>query len=83
MQATGFLALAIFVGLVMVVVFGVTWFIAIPVAVLLFLVPVAFVAALAMRKLDRRHPTGSAAMPSSGEASYDPVVDPQQRPVTR
>jgi len=82
MPATGFLALAIFVGLLMLVVFGAAWFIAIPVALLLFLIPVAFVTVLAAKRsgLGADHPTGSDAMPSSAEASYDPRIDPSQPP---
>lgn len=83
MQATAFFAIAVVVGFFMLVVFGAAWFIAIPIAILLFLVPAAFAAALASRKLERSHPAGGAAVPSSGEASYDPVVDPDERPATR
>jgi hypothetical protein len=82
MPATGLLALAIFVGILMLVVFGAAWFIAIPVALLLFLIPVAFVSAYAARRtgVGAAHPTGSEAMPSSAEASYDPRIDPSQPP---
>ena len=50
MAATGLLVLAIFVGILMLVVLGAAWFIAIPLAVLLFLVPVAFVSAYTARR---------------------------------
>jgi len=84
MQATGFFLFAIFVGILMLVVFSAAWFIAIPVAILLFLIPMAFVGALAARQQNRgAKPAGAGGMPSTGEASYDPVVDPEQRPLTR
>jgi membrane protein implicated in regulation of membrane protease activity len=79
MPATAVFALAVVLGLFMLVVLGAAWFVAIPVAVLVFLIPVAFVAALAGRKLERNHPSGSEGVPSSAEASYDPVVDPAAR----
>ncbi len=82
MQATGFLAVALVIGFLMAVVFGAAWFIAVPVAFLVFLVPVAFVAAVAARRTERTRPTGSEAMPSTREASYDPVVDPAERPTS-
>jgi membrane protein implicated in regulation of membrane protease activity len=80
MPATGLFLLAVFVGILALVVLGAAWFVAIPLAFLLFLVPVAFFAALGARRSGRAHPTGSEAMPSSREASYDPVVDPAERP---
>jgi uncharacterized protein (DUF58 family) len=78
----GLIALAIFVGILMLVVFGAVWFIAIPVALLVFLIPVAFVTAFGARRagVHADHPTGSEAMPSSAEASYDPRIDPSQPP---
>jgi hypothetical protein len=81
MQVTGLIALAIFVGILMAVVFGAAWFIAVPVALLFFLIPVAFITVLAARQRRAGGPSGQA--PTSGEASYDPVVDPAQRPQTR
>jgi uncharacterized protein (DUF58 family) len=81
MQVTGLIALAIFVGILMTVVFGAAWFIAVPVAFLFFLIPVAFIAVLAARQRRPGAPSGQA--PTSGEASYEPVVDPAQRPQTR
>jgi hypothetical protein len=83
MQATGFFAIAVVIGFLMLVVFGAAWFIAVPLAFLFFLVPVAFAAALAGRGRDRGQPPGGEGVPSSAEASYDPVADPAQRPRTR
>jgi hypothetical protein len=77
MQATAFLAVALVVGFIALVVLGAAWFIAIPLAFLVFLIPVAFVSIFAAKRagLDRgTHPTGSQAMPSSREASYDPRI---------
>jgi fatty acid desaturase len=82
MQATAFFAVAVVVGLLMLVVFGVVWFLAVPIAFLLFLVPVAFVTSFAIRRTDHGHPPGGEGVPSSAEASYDPVVDPSERPTT-
>ena len=83
MQATALIAVALVVGFLAAVVLGAAWFVAVPVAFLVFLVPVAFFAALAARKQDRTRPTGAGAMPSSQEASYQPIVDPAERPTTR
>jgi hypothetical protein len=79
MQATAVFAVAVVVGLLMLVVFGLAWFLAVPIAILLFLVPVAFGSAFGLRRAERTAPTGSAAMPSSQEAAYEPIVDPAQR----
>lgn len=81
MQVTGLIAVAIFIGVIMTVVFGAAWFIAVPVAVLLFLIPVAFLAAFAARERRAGVPPGDT--PSTRQATYDPVQDPAQRPQTR
>jgi len=81
MQVTGLIAVAIFIGILMAVVFGAAWFIAVPVALLLFLIPVGVVTAFAARQRRAGAPSGEA--PSTGEASYEPVVNPAQRPQTR
>lgn len=83
MPATGLFVFSIFVGILMLVVIGAAWFVAIPVAFLLFLVPMAFLAALAARRDRGAKPTGAGGMPSTAEAAYDPVADPSQRPTTR
>jgi hypothetical protein len=82
MPATGLLVLAIFVGILMLVVFGVAWFVAVPLAFLLYLIPVAFVALFAAKRtgVGAARPSGSEAMPTSAEASYNPVADPSQPP---
>jgi hypothetical protein len=80
-QVTGLIALAIFVGILMAVVFGAAWFIAVPVALLFFLIPVGVVTVFAARQ--RRAGAPSGEVPSTREAAYDPVVDPAQRPQTR
>jgi ABC-type transport system involved in cytochrome bd biosynthesis fused ATPase/permease subunit len=78
MPATAALALALIVGVGLIVLAGVTPLIGIPMAALVFLVPVAS-AAFAARaaqddtKLDQ-------ATPTTREATYDPVVDPSDRP---
>ena len=69
------------VGLLLAFVFGGVWFIAIPVVFLLFLIPVAFTAALAARRTRRTSP--SSVAPTSQEASYNPVVDPSERSAGR
>lgn len=81
MQVTGLLALAIFVGILMAVVFGAAWFIAVPVALLFFLIPVGVVVAFAARQ--RRAGTPPGDTPTTRQASYEPVADPAQRPQTR
>lgn len=81
MQVTGLIALAIFVAIIMAVVFGAAWFIAVPVAVLFFLVPVAFLGAFAARERGADAPPGET--PSTRQASYEPIQDPAQRPQTR
>ncbi len=82
MQATGFFGFAIVVGVIMVVVFGAAWFIAVPVVVLLFLIPMGFAGAAAKRRDQRLTPAGDG-VPTSREASYDPVQDPSERAVDR
>jgi hypothetical protein len=81
MQVTGLIALAIFVGIIMAVVFGAAWFIAVPVALLFFLIPVGFIVAFAAR--ERRAGTPAGDTPTTRQASYEPVVDPTQHPQTR
>jgi hypothetical protein len=57
---------------------GLTPFIGIPLAILIALVPVAFFAAGGRLAVGRRT-VEKSGVPSSGEASYDPTVDPGER----
>jgi hypothetical protein len=53
-------------------------FVAIPVAVFLAVIPALWV--VAARRLVRERHSLSSEVPSSREASYDPAVDPAERP---
>lgn len=62
--------------LIIAVSIGLAWFIAIPVAVFLLLFPIAYVIALFTRP--KGGSGGTPAVPSTEDASYQPIQDPSQ-----
>lgn len=76
MQATAFLVIAIVVGVLLIAVAGLSWFVAVIVAFGIFSLPVLFTAALLRRRTRGRFDPG---VPSSHEASYHPADEPEIR----
>lgn len=77
MQATALLAVAIVAAFVIAIVIGLAWFIAVPVLVLLLLVPIAYMITLVTQRNRGRAPArASQGAPSTREASYQPISDP-------
>jgi hypothetical protein len=72
------LAVAVLSFAVLVLLAGLTPFVGIPLAILLALVPVAFFAAGGRAAAGRRT-VEKSGVPSTGEASYEPAVDPGER----
>jgi membrane protein implicated in regulation of membrane protease activity len=81
-QATFALAVALLALALLILVAGLTPFVAIPLAVLVFFVPVVWFAAAGRRAAEKRgtgETVDKSGVPSSRAASYDPVVDPKER----
>jgi membrane protein implicated in regulation of membrane protease activity len=78
-HVTAALALGLLTFAVLVLLAGMTPFIGIPLAVLVFLVPVAWFAAGGRRVAERRRTVEKSGVPSSRAASYEPRVDPGER----
>jgi hypothetical protein len=72
------LAVGVFAFLVLVLLAGLTPFIGVPIAVLVFLAPIAFFAFVG-RQAESRRKLDEPGVPSTGEATYEPVVDPSER----
>jgi hypothetical protein len=73
------MAAALVAFFLLVVIIGITPFMGIPLAVLVFLGPVAWFA-LAGRKAGDRRRLEKSGVPSTQEATYQPAVDPADRP---
>jgi len=73
------MAAALVAFFLLVVIIGITPFMGIPLAVLVFLGPVAWFA-LAGRKAEDRRRLEKSGVPSTQEATYQPAVDPADRP---
>jgi hypothetical protein len=78
MHVTIALAVGILAVGLLVLLAGLTPFIGIPLAVLFALAPLAFLA-LAGRSATRGGRLDKSGVPSSAQASYEPVVDPAER----
>ncbi len=73
--ALGLLAFALLVLLA-----GLTPFIGVPIAVVVFLIPIAWVAGLGRVFAEKEHGhLDKSGVPSSAAASYEPTVDPAER----
>jgi hypothetical protein len=87
MHVAAALFVAMIVVLLLAAVGGVTVFIAIPVALIVFAAPIVAIGVLLPWLRDARrgqtappaHPSDGGHVPTSGEASYDPVVRPEER----
>lgn len=74
------LALGLLAFAVLVLLAGLTPFIGIPIAILIFLIPIAWVAGAGRLTAERGGGApDKSGVPSSGEASYQPTVDPAER----
>jgi hypothetical protein len=78
-HVAGAMAAALVAFFLLVVVIGLTPFLGIPVAVAVFLGPVAWFA-LADREAAGRRRLEKSGVPTTQEATYEPVVDPADRP---
>jgi membrane protein implicated in regulation of membrane protease activity len=78
-HVTAALAVGLMVFAVLVLLAGLTPFIGIPVAVMVFLAPIAWFAVAGRRVAEKRRTVDKSGVPSSRAASYEPVVDPTER----
>jgi membrane protein implicated in regulation of membrane protease activity len=79
MHVTAALAIGVLAFAVLVLLAGLSPFIGIPVAVVIFLAPVAWFAVVGRRVAEKRRTVDKSGVPSSRAASYEPVVDPAER----
>jgi hypothetical protein len=79
MHVPAAMAAALVAFFLFVVVMGITPFVGIPLAVVVFLGPVAWFA-LADREAMGRRRLENSGVPTTQEATYEPVVDPSDRP---
>jgi hypothetical protein len=79
MHVAAALAIGLFALLLLLLVASLSPLIAIPIAVVLALVPIAWVGAAGRLMKERNRMGPRSGVPSSTEASYDPVVDPAER----
>ncbi len=78
MQATALIAVAIVAGFIIAVAVGLWWFVALPVAALLLLIPAGYTIAYMTQRKARPPSNEARGLPSTREASYDPVSDPSK-----
>jgi hypothetical protein len=87
MQAFALLAVAIVAAFIVAIAIGLAWFLVVPVAILLLLLPVAFAIHLfSQRRSGASASEGrsglasdvSGAVPTTHEASYQPISDPSR-----
>jgi membrane protein implicated in regulation of membrane protease activity len=83
MQVAVALAVALLAFGVLVLLAGLTPFIGIPLAVAIFLIPIAFIVATGRRGAERagggEGTVEKSGVPSTREATYEPTVDPAER----
>lgn len=79
MEVTALLVVVIVLAFIIALALGVVWFIAVPVAVALLLLPLAYTVALMSRgRSSGPPPEETTGLPSTEEASYEPVRDPSE-----
>lgn len=69
------MAILVVAAFIIAVAVGIAWFIAVPVAVALLMLPLAYFIALFTKP--RGGSGGSERSPSTGDASYQPIADPE------
>jgi hypothetical protein len=79
MHVAAALAAALVAFFLVVVVMGITPFVGMPLAVVICLGPIAWLA-LASRKAAGRRRLEKSGVPTTQEATYEPVIDPSDRP---
>jgi hypothetical protein len=78
MQVTALIAVTIVVVCIAALVLGLVWFVAIPVAILLMMIPIGYMITLLTQRKARMGTGESHGVPTSREASYNPVSDPSK-----
>jgi hypothetical protein len=78
MQVFAIFAVVIVAAFIVAVVVGLAWFIAVPVAVFLLLLPLAYVIAFVTKPRAKADSTVDQRVPSTAQASYEPISDPSQ-----
>jgi hypothetical protein len=79
MHVTAALAVGLLAFALLVLLAGLSPFIGIPVAVMVFLAPIAWFAVAGRRVAEKGRTVEKSGVPSSRAASYEPVVDPTER----
>lgn len=76
MQAFAFLVVAIVAAFIVAIAVGLAWFLAVPAAILLLLLPVAFATHMFSQRRSHPSPSDGPGVPSTQDAAYRPIADP-------